>query len=175
MSRPLLSLIRDRRGVSAVEFALLAPVMIAFYFGLAEFCQAFMAQKRVGHVASVVADLIAQADVVDADEVDDIFSVGELIMRPFPDAPLRQRVSSVRMESNNRAEVAWSRGAGLSARGEGTRVTLPAGLLSEGESLIMAEIRYDYDSPVDHLLPGLTRFEQTYYLRPRRVEHVIYE
>ena len=26
----------DRRGVSAVEFALIAPVIIVFYFGLAE-------------------------------------------------------------------------------------------------------------------------------------------
>ncbi|MDP2765777.1 MAG: pilus assembly protein, partial [Brevundimonas sp.] len=36
----------DERGVSAVEFAMLAPVLIAFYFGMAEFCQGFMAQKR---------------------------------------------------------------------------------------------------------------------------------
>ena len=34
---------RDRRGVSAVEFALIAPAMIAFYFGLAEITQALLA------------------------------------------------------------------------------------------------------------------------------------
>ena len=32
-------LIADRRGVSAVEFALLAPFMILIYFGLTEFGQ----------------------------------------------------------------------------------------------------------------------------------------
>ena len=44
----------DRRGVSAVEFALIAPVIIVFYFGLAEFCQAFMAQKRMGRTAAAM-------------------------------------------------------------------------------------------------------------------------
>ena len=48
--------VRDRRGVSAVEFALIAPLMIAFYFGLTEFCQGYMAQKRMGHSAAAVAD-----------------------------------------------------------------------------------------------------------------------
>lgn len=172
MKRPLLTLIRDRRGVSAVEFALLAPLMIAFYFGLAEFCQGFMAQKRVGHIASVVADLVSQVDEIDAGEMADIFSVGDLVMRPFPSDPLRQRVSSVRMRANGRAEVVWSRGAGMAARGAGSAVDLPAGLLADGESLIMAEASYDYDSPVDYLLPALTRFEQVYYLRPRRVDHI---
>jgi Flp pilus assembly protein TadG len=37
---------RDRRGVSAVEFALIAPVLVIFYCGLAELTQAMMAQRR---------------------------------------------------------------------------------------------------------------------------------
>ena len=55
----LLRLARDTRGLSAVEFALLAPVMISLYFGVAEVGQAFMVQKRQAHVASMVADLVA--------------------------------------------------------------------------------------------------------------------
>ncbi|OWY58885.1 pilus assembly protein TadE, partial [cyanobacterium TDX16] len=77
---------RDERGVSAVEFALLAPVLIAFYFGMAEFCQGFMAQKRMGHVSAMVADLVAQEDTVAIANLDDIFDIGGLIMKPFPTA-----------------------------------------------------------------------------------------
>ena len=46
----------DERGVSAIEFAMLAPVLIAFYMGMTEFCQGFMAQKRMGHVSAMVAE-----------------------------------------------------------------------------------------------------------------------
>src|SRR5690606_24990997 len=54
----------DERGVSAIEFAMIAPVLIVFYMGMTEFCQGFMAQKRMGHVSATVADLIAQEETI---------------------------------------------------------------------------------------------------------------
>jgi Flp pilus assembly protein TadG len=46
MTRRLSRFWRDRRGVSAVEFALIAPVLMIFYFGMAELTEAMMAQRR---------------------------------------------------------------------------------------------------------------------------------
>lgn len=163
---------RDRRGVSAVEFALIAPIMIAFYFGLCEFCQAFMAQQRMGHAAATVADLVTQADVISTGEIRDIFTVGGLIMAPFPVDDLRQRVTSVSMDDRGRVRVDWSRGDGLSPRGQGSSMTLPAGLIEAGQSVIVTEVEYDFDSPMDFVLPQVTQFSNTYYLRPRRVESI---
>lgn len=163
---------RDRRGVSAVEFALIAPVMIAFYFGLCEFCQAFMAQQRMGHASATVADLVTQTEVISTGEISDIFSVGELIMSPFPADGLRQRVTSLTMDDRGRVRVDWSRGDGMTARAPGSRVTIPAGLIAEEESVVMTEVEYDFDSPVDFVLPQVTEFTNTYYLRPRRVESI---
>lgn len=163
---------RDRRGVSAVEFALLAPVIIAFYFGLAEFCQGYMAQKRMGHVASAVADLVAQSTSVSTSQVDDIFAIGALIMKPFSSTPLKQRVTSITRDDKGVAKVDWSRGSGMTARAKGATVTVPSGVIANGESLIMTEATYDYDSPVDYLMPAITRFSHSYYLRPRNTDVV---
>ena len=162
----------DERGVSAIEFAMLAPVLIAFYMGMTEFCQGFMAQKRMGHVSATVADLVAQEETVSAATVDDIFAVGGLIMKPFPTTTLHQRVSSVTRTAGV-AKVDWSRGSGMTARGATSTMTLPADLVGEGESVIVAEVTYDYDSAADYLMPGLTRFSHTYYLRPRTVDKTI--
>ncbi|HYD28564.1 TadE/TadG family type IV pilus assembly protein [Brevundimonas sp.] len=156
----------DQRGVSAVEFAMLAPVLIAFYMGMTEFCQGFMAQKRMSHVAAMVADLVAQEDTVTPAAVDDIFDIGGLIMRPFPTTTLHQRVSSV-TNVGGVPTVDWSRAEGMTARAVGSTMTLPADLVSAGESVVVAEVTYDYDSAADYLMPGLTRFSHTYYLRPR--------
>ncbi|MGH6977695.1 MAG: TadE/TadG family type IV pilus assembly protein, partial [Brevundimonas sp.] len=73
---------RDQKGLSAVEFALLAPVMILLYFGMVELCQAYMAQKRMSHVASMVADLTARAEVVNQSGLNDTFNIGGQIMQP---------------------------------------------------------------------------------------------
>lgn len=162
-------LTRDQRGVAAVEFALLAPVLIAFYFGMAEFCQGYMAQKRMGHVSAMVADLVSQEDIVTTAALDDIFDIGGLIMKPFPTAALQQRVTSVTRTAGV-AKVDWSRGDGMTARVVASTVALPADLIENGQSIIMSEATYDYDSPADYLMPTVTRFSHTYYLRPRTTD-----
>ncbi|WP_292127252.1 TadE/TadG family type IV pilus assembly protein [Brevundimonas sp.] len=162
----------DDRGVSAVEFAMLAPVLIAFYFGMAEFCQGFMAQKRMGHVSAMVADLVAQEESVGTANLDDIFEIGGLIMKPFSTTALQQRVSSVTRTSGV-ARVDWSRGAGMAPRAVNSTITLPADLIANGESVIVSEATYDYDSPVDYFMPGITRFSHIYYLRPRTVDKTL--
>lgn len=162
----------DRRGVSAVEFALLAPIMIAFYFGLAEFCQGFMAQKRMGHASAMVADLVSQTDIITPAQLDDVFEIGGLIMKPFSATPLKLRVSQLARDNNGVVKVVWSRGKGWTARVTGSTVAIPAGLIDNGESIIFSEATYDYDSPVDYLMPTITRFSHTYYLRPRLTEQV---
>lgn len=173
MRRGLLSRLgRDERGVSAVEFAMLAPVLIAFYFGLAELCQGYMAQKRMGHVASMVADLVAQEETVATANLDDIFDIGGLIMKPFPTPALKQRVSSVTRTAGV-AKVDWSRGDGMTARAVNSTITLPTDLIADGESVIVSEATYDYDSPVDYFMPTITRFSHIYYLRPRTVDKTL--
>lgn len=159
----------DERGVSAVEFAMLAPVLIAFYFGMAEFCQGYMAQKRMGHVSAMVADLVAQEETISTASLDDIFDIGDLIMKPFPTTTLKQRVSSVTRTSGI-ARVDWSRGDGMDPRAVASTITLPDDLITDGESVIVSEATYDYDSPVDYLMPTVTRFSHIYYLRPRTVD-----
>ena len=173
MTRPNLfrRLARDESGISAVEFAVIAPVLIFFYMGMNEFCQGFMAQKRMSHVTSMVADLVAQEKAVTPDNIADIFEIGGLIMKPFPDTSLHLRVTSVTL-TGGVAKVDWSSGAGMPARAEGGTMVIPADLITEGQSLIVSESTYDYDSPSDYLMPGLTRFSRAYYLRPRHVDMV---
>lgn len=172
MGRGLFSrLAGDERGVSAIEFAMLAPVLIAFYFGMAEFCQGYMAQKRMGHVSAMVADLVAQEEAVSAATVDDIFAIGGLIMKPFSTVALKQRVSSVTRTSGV-ARVQWSRGRGMAPRAANSTITLPVDLIADGESIVVSEATYDYNSPVDYLMPTVTQFSHSYYLRPRTVDQV---
>lgn len=163
---------QDRRGVSAVEFALIAPLMIAFYFGLTEFCQGYMAQKRMGHSAAAVADLVAQTDVVTTNELDDIVAIGGLIMKPFSTTGLTVRVSSVTRDANGVAKVDWSRGSGIAALAKTTVVTVPTDMIGNGESVVMAETTYAYSSPIGYLMPGVTNFHSKFYSRPRKVDKV---
>lgn len=177
MMRKLASFVRrlrrDRRGVSAVEFALIAPALIVFYFGIAELTQAMMADRRASHVASSIGDLIAQDDNVTNAEMTDVFNIGSIVLSPFPTTSLKMRVSQLTADASGNAKVAWSDGSGgYTARGTGTTVTVPSGIIAAGQSVIMAEVSYTYDSPVDYIVPVPVTFTKTYYLRPRRTDSV---
>ena len=47
LPRPLARLCRDRRGVSAVEFAMVAPLMIALYLGCVEISDGVAVDRKV--------------------------------------------------------------------------------------------------------------------------------
>lgn len=159
---------RDQRGVAAVEFALIAPVMILSYCGLAEISIAMMAERRAAHSASVVGDLVAQSGTVTVTQLTDIYSVANAIMVPFPSATLKLRVSSVTADVNAAPVVAWSQGNGLAAFSKNIKLTdVPNNFLAAGDSVIRTDVQYTFTSPLQYIIPGPMTFKDTYYLKPR--------
>jgi Flp pilus assembly protein TadG len=164
---------RDRRGVSAVEFALIAPAMVASYFGMAEITQALLAERKAAHAASAIGDLVSQSSSVSSSDITDIFSIASTIMSPYSTTTLKMRVSSVTADSGGVAKVDWSSGSGLAALNTGATVTgIPSGVISAGQSVVMSEVTYSYDSPVDMLMPNAVTFSRKFYLRPRKSDKV---
>ena len=78
-------------------------------------------------------------------------------------------MSSVTRNTSGVAKVDWSRGSGMTKLNVGDTVIVPVDLIANGESVVMTEATYDYDSPVDYLMPAITRFSHVYYMRPRTV------
>jgi Flp pilus assembly protein TadG len=154
-------------GAVAVEFAIIAPVMIVLYFGLAEVTQAMMAERRVAHTGSVVGDLVAQSSALTPADISDFFLVGTTIVAPFPTAPLSMRVTSITADANDVAKVDWSQASNMTPMAKGTVVTPPATALVANASVIEADVTYVYTSPVSYVLPAPLTFTNTYYLQPR--------
>ena len=167
-------IISDQRGVAAVEFALIAPILILSYCGLAELSIAMMAERRAAHSASVVADLVAQSGTISTTDLTDIYSVGHAIMAPFPTSALKMRITSVTADANAIPKVAWSQGNGLTAFAKTTTVSgFPTNFLVAGDSVIQADVEYTFTSPLQYVIPAPVVFKDTYYLKPRQGGAVI--
>ncbi len=164
----------DARGVSAVEFALISPLLILTYMGLAELSQAMIAQRRVSHAASAIGDLVAQADAVSLSGMADIFAASSTILSPYSTSTLKMRITSITGDVNGNPKVAWSSipsgQSGMSAYATGASVTLPTGLITtSGENVIMAEATYTYTPLVKYVVKNGLNFSEKFYLRPRKV------
>ncbi|HZZ87141.1 MAG TPA: TadE/TadG family type IV pilus assembly protein [Caulobacteraceae bacterium] len=159
----------DRRGVAAVEFALLLPILALLYFGSVELTQGVMTQERTEHVASTVGDLVAQSSNVTSAQLTDIFKVGDTVMYPYPTSTLKQRVSSLQADSRGAVKVVWSKATGgLSPLAAGSSVSgLPANVVQANESLVMAESQDTYTSAFSRVVPNPVVFNQKAYLHPR--------
>ncbi len=159
-----------------MEFDFIAPILILVYFALAELTSAMIANGRAAHVASVVGDLVSQQPTtVTKTELTDIFLSGNAIMKPFPTASLKFRVSSVKADSNGVPKIIWSAEQGMSHLSTGTAAGFPAGLLVAGDSIIMSEVQYTYTSPVQQVLPTPLTYSSKYYIKPRRSSEVAYD
>ena len=161
----------DRRGVSAIEFAFIAPVLIALYVGAVELGNALTINRRVFSVASTTADLAAQVKSVSTGDLQDITSAASSILTPYSTAPLKIVVSSVVADNNNTTTVDWSYATnGATPRAKNSGVTLPAGLTQANSSVIMAEVTYAFTPLLNlsgYFNPGPFTMGRTFYERPR--------
>jgi Flp pilus assembly protein TadG len=159
-------------GMAATEFAMIAPVMIVMYFGVTEISNAYDASTKATAVASTAADLIAQEKIVCNAEMNDAFTALNAIMFPFPTNNMTIRISSLIDNGNGTVKVAWSDAQNIAPRTVNSAVTIPAGLVTTGGSVIMAEVTYTFNSPAPHFFPEPTPMSDIFYLHPRKTEQI---
>lgn len=160
---------RDRRGASAIEFAIIAPVMIACWFGLVETGAAITAGRRTNHAAAALADLVAQKSQMSAADVDDSFQAATQMMNPMDTAPLKLKVTSVTRDASGRNLVDWSEGKGLTKDTPGAVVSdIPAGVLVDpGDSVVVGRAEYAFKPASAQVVAvGLT-YKDVSYMKPR--------
>jgi Flp pilus assembly protein TadG len=160
-------------GTVAVEFALIAPVLISIFFAVAELTNALQASSKVTSLASSAADLIAQEKSVCNAEMTNVFSAISAIMFPFPSAGTQIRISSITDNGNGTANVVWSDAQNTSPRAVGSSIPgLPPGVIAAGGSAIYAEVIYSYNSASGKFLTSVIPMQSNFYARPRQVTQV---
>ncbi|MDJ0512247.1 MAG: pilus assembly protein [Methyloceanibacter sp.] len=163
--------VREQRGASAVEFALVVPVLIALYLSAIEVNNALTVYRRTLHVATTAADLTAQVKTITQADIQDIQAASTSILTPFATNPLRIVLSSVVANKDNVGKVEWSCANKGAARGKGTTYSVPTGLTEPNSSVIVAEVTYAFEPLVGlstFFSPGSFTMGQTFYARPRR-------
>ena len=164
---------RDRRGLAALEFALVAPLMILVLFGSVELTELLATNRRTENTTASIADVIARDTVVTDAELADLWQAASALMFPNSAAPLQMRVSCVQVQSATSAKVLWSEGTnGYTPRAKDSAMTLPDGMMVPGTSVIVSESSYNYVPPIGVFLDLAFDLKQIDYRRPRVADPV---
>lgn len=162
---------KSEDGISAVEFALIAPLMAVIYFGSIELSLMMTLDRKVTGATAALRDLTSRAAAVDNDGLSDIFEATRMIMQPNDMTGARMRITSL-YEDEGDVKVAWSDGCNMTPYTVDEELTIPDNLIPEDGTLVMSEIEYDYDSGIGYFFTTSKTLGDTFYLRPRRVDSI---
>jgi Flp pilus assembly protein TadG len=158
---------RDRGGVSAVEFAMLLPLMVTLYLGSVEVSQGVGIDRKVTLVARTVADLASQVSSINNADMTNMLNASSAVIAPYDASKLKVVVSAVSINNAGLATVAWSDTLNGTKRSVGSTVTLPAALNIANTQLIFSEVTYDYTPTIGYVVTGTLTLADKIYMRPR--------
>ncbi len=165
--RQLVHLAQDRRGVSAVEFAMVLPLMITLYLGSVEVSQGIGIDRKVTLTTRTVADLASQVSSINNADMTNLLSASAAVIAPYDASKLKVTVSAVTIDSNGVAKVAWSDTLNGTQRAVGSTVTLPTALSVPSTTLIWSEVAYSYTPAIGYVITGTLNLSDQIYMRPR--------
>lgn len=164
---PLKRFGRDRRGMAAVEFALIAPTLIVLFMGVLEMTFRFRANEEATRYVHQAADLVSREGAQTDASLLEIYGASIYMMKPLDTvANLDMDVSSIGFDADTGIPFTrWRRVIGSQTP---LNVADAAGLGGKGESIIHVGVRFRYSSPISSLFGGPNlSIVRTAWARPR--------
>ena len=140
-------------GVSAIEFALVLPVLLTIWAGMAEYSHAVDNWRKVTLLARTVSDLTAQGDTqnpIGATLMSDILAASSLVLKPFDAGTVKIVVSAMAVDLANLNLVprvcssTANSNASPRATGAASDLTVPVGFRTTGVRYVLTEVSMPY-------------------------------
>lgn len=169
-------LARDRRGVSAIEFALLAPIMIGLYLGCTEISDGVAVDRKVSLTAATLANLATSCtssssaaggcanNNFSTTDMNNMLDASSAIIAPYSAANLKMTLSCINIDANKVATVKWT---AVRNGGTGGTMSIPPALLDVPGQLIYSDVSYAYTPIVGYTITGTLTLSDHMYMAPR--------
>ena len=135
----------DRRGVGAVEFALITPLLLSLYITSFEITIGLSVAKRVTRSASTIADLVTRETSVDKTMLGTMKDVTNSLFAPYVTNNLKIRITGVQLDASKNPTVAWSwdqdNGKPYAV---GSAVDVPTDMRTASSFLVRTEVSVDH-------------------------------
>ena len=166
MNTKLLAFARDRRGVAALEFTLLAPVLLALLLGSITIFDLFRTAQKVEKATFTVGDILSRQTSINSTTMGDML---ELVHQTVA-AAAGIRVSSISM-TQGRLVLDWTRSVGTGAGATAIPFNIVPDL-ANGDSIILTESFVPHRAFVSGFGVDEVSYENKVVHRPRFVGRI---
>jgi Flp pilus assembly protein TadG len=157
----------DRTGVSAIEFALVLPIMLTLYIGGVEVGDGYAISFKSTLAARTVTDLASQYISIDNSDMTNILGAASTVLTPYATSNVVVTLSEVTTNAQGVGKVVWSNSLNGTARVAATTVTLPSKLQTANITIMFGEVTYPYTPSLGYVLTGTINIYESFYFYPR--------
>jgi len=168
-------LLGDSAGVMFIEAGATLGVIVVMTLAGTEIARYALLHQKLERIAASVSDLTAQAETISEGDITNIFAAARFVAEPFEIGNNGVVfITAISASNGQPAVINWQRsGAGGMVQTShigvtGSAPTLPTGMfVADGETVIVAEVMYNYSPWLYPQLIGNTRLYHVAYFRPR--------
>lgn len=165
---------RDERGVSAIEFVLIFPLLVTMLAGTVDIGQALTVSRKMNQVVATLGDITSQQKNWTTTDIDAIVAGTATIIEPFSKTDLKIDLAILDVDASLSTKVNWARAYNKTAltKNSPSPVTIPKNIAQSGVQLIAVKATYSLTTPFSKLLKPITgvttyNYQKTYIMRPR--------
>jgi Flp pilus assembly protein TadG len=175
---------RERRGVAAMEFAIIAPVITFALLGGTELSRYMLMHQKMDRVSASVSNMVAQSTTMKVVDFDNMWAAAIQVSKPFDLGGTTSKViiSFIVAETDTNYRIQWQReGGGTLGQNsllgsEGGLATMPTGVtLKQGDTLVAVEVYATYTPFVFQELIGSTVVYHRSFDQPRLTDIITLE
>lgn len=173
--------LRDRSGLSGLEFAILLPLIVMLFAATLDLGEALMVNRRVNQIATTTSDIVTQESGWSNQQLKTLLDGSTSILEPFVAEPATVLVSVLDIDSKGHATVNWSYGYNTTALAAGAQspVDIPSTIKEPGVQIVVTVVNFEMTTTFTALLSKVTgldsyQLSSNAFARPRvgdTVEH----
>lgn len=160
------------RGVAAIEFAAILPVLLLMFLGSLDAGRAIATYMKVRSAAYTVDAVANQYTTIHDSDMQQILGATSVVLSPFPSSPVTVVISQLSIDKGGKATVSWSDTLNGAARTIGSSVVIPAAVATPNSFLLLGEVSYKYTPLFGYFGSGAVTLADSLYAAPRSSDSI---
>jgi Flp pilus assembly protein TadG len=173
--------IASTRGVAAIEFAMIMPVLTVIFLGSYDGGRAIAVYMKVRSATYTLDAITNQYTTIQSSDMQAIVGATSVVLAPYSSTPVVVVISQIKINTGGKATVSWSYALNGTPLAPGSTVTIPAGLVASGNTcgtypcyLIFGQVSYTYTPLFGFFGSGGITLADSLYVTPRSSACIFY-
>jgi Flp pilus assembly protein TadG len=162
------------RGVAAIEFAAIMPVLAIIFLATFDGGQAIATYMKVRAATYALASISNQYVTIASTDMSSILGATSVIMAPYNTATPSVTISQITISNKGKATIEWSANQGGTARTVTSTISPPSAMVVNSSYLILAEVSNKFTPLFGFFGSGGITFSDNLYVTPRSVSCIVY-